>query len=140
MYESKSHSSRIAASGSFRQFWIRQNRRKSEFKRLENRFFGCFFGFCDTIRSPITDPFRAVGRISNPHSDLRRVGSFGTRRKYRPFHVAMRPFCVTMRHFCVAMRHFCVTLRPFCVTSYHFANSDLRQIASRTLDRWRSCR
>ncbi len=34
-----------------------QNRRKSEFVRLENRFFGCFFGFRDTFRSQIADLF-----------------------------------------------------------------------------------
>ena len=58
---------------------MRRNRRKSEFERLENRFFGCFSCFRDTFDRGSPGRLRVVGRISDAYYDLRRVDRLDTR-------------------------------------------------------------
>ena len=108
-------------------------RRKSEFKRLENRFFGWFFGFRGTIRSRITD----LSACGWPYLELfSRFASSGSIRHSPQLPTFSRQNATVSRRDATFLRQDATLLRQNATvlsTFANVANSDLRQIAFRFL-------
>ena len=109
--------------------WENQNRRKSQLRRLQNWFLGCFFGFCDP-KMPLFDrkstgglPYlelvlQFMSRLSIPHQPKLLVEN-------RPNATENRPNATILCHFATLLRH----LATILCHSAHDAKVDLRRIA-----------
>ncbi len=120
-----------------------QNRRKSQLRRLKNRFLGCFFGFCDPKsrlfdrKSPIC--FGRFGRISNSHRGLCRW-SFDWHSPQLP--TENRPSATQNRPSATFSRHLETFSRHLETISRHFETPCKSRLTShrlRLFDFWVSC-
>ena len=108
--------------------WENQNRRKSQLRRLQNWFLGCFFGFCDP-KMPLFDrkstgslPYlelvlQFMSRLSISHQPKLLVENRPNATENRPTSTQNRPDATFLCHFATLLRRF-----------VQVANCDLRRI------------